>query len=230
MQGTDVHTVLKRIGATHVHHANSVRTSSTFLEQGGLLSRGFVEVNGLKQTAQSSDEIDKKYGIWHSVFVDHVDIHDRGGRKKGPNQYGPVLFQFDVDILLGLPTGTEVHVTKLNPVRWYDSLPDDKRWFQSVEELSTSISFGDFDKMLVIQTPLGKLDFPNRQARTILDDPQRRFSADEDVYAHAENRLKAAATVGQIEASIEPRKCQSGCICIEKYAKYTSQQMDFWFT
>ncbi len=42
MKGTEVFDVLKDIGATLLHHANSVMTSNTFLEQGGLASRGML--------------------------------------------------------------------------------------------------------------------------------------------------------------------------------------------
>jgi len=224
-----VYAVLKQIQATHLHHANTVTTSCTFLEQGGLLSRGFVEDCGLKQTEQSSDRIDKRYGIWHRIFLDHVDIHDRGGRKKGPNQYGPTLFVFELDVLLGLPEDTEIQVTKRNPVHWYDDQPDGERWFQSAEELAKSIRFGDFDKMLVLQIPSGKLDFPNGRARIILDDPQRKVSSGEDAYTHAANRLKKAATVGRVHASIERRACDSACICVKKYSGFNLQLLDSQF-
>jgi hypothetical protein len=112
MQGNEVYGVLKQIGAVHLHHANSVNTSCTFLEQGGMLSREFVESHKLLQTAQSSDGVDKTYGIWDRIFLDHVDIHDRGGRARGANYYGPVLFIFDIEILHGLPEGTEILVAK----------------------------------------------------------------------------------------------------------------------
>lgn len=229
VHGNDVYGVLKQIGATHLHHANSVTTSCTFLDQGGLLSRGFVEDHGLKQTAQASDQIDKKCGIWHHIFLDHVDIHDRGGRKKGPNQYGPVLFLFDLDVLLELPADTEILATKRNPIHWYDGEPDSERWFQSVEELAKSIHFGDFDKMLVIQTPSGKLDFPDQQARIMLDDPQRQLSSGEHAYVNAETRLRTAAAVGRVEISIEPHRCRIDCICVEKYARFTANELEFWF-
>ena len=229
MQGCDVYNVLKKIGATHLHHANSVTTSCTFLEQRGLLSRGFVEDHGLNQTAQSSDETDKKYGIWHRIFVDHVDIHDRAGRKKGPNYYGPVLFVFGLEILLGLPASTETLVTKMNPVHWRDNQSESDRYFQSAEELSKSIRFGNFDKMLVIQTPSGKLDFPQREARIILDDPKRQVSPGKDACSHAAEQLNAAAAIGKIKASIERRECQSGCICLQKYATWSVQDMNLYF-
>jgi len=230
VKGNEVCDILKHIGATRLHHANSVTTSCTFLEQGALLSRGFVEDRGFRQTAQpSSDEIDKRYGIWHDVFLDHVDIHDRGGRKKGPNKYGPVLFVFDLDILLTLPSGSEVRVTKSNPIHWYDKQPDVNRWFQTPEELAKVIGFGDFDKMLVIRTPSGRLDFPERHARIILDDPQRQMSSGENAYDHATNRLTTAGAVGKVEISIERRVCQGGCVCVQKYAGYSPPGIDTFF-
>jgi hypothetical protein len=228
MQGAEVFAVLKKLGATHLHHANSVTTSCTFLEQAGLLSRGFVEDHGLKQTAQPlSDDIDKKYAVWHSIFVDHVDVHGRASRK---NHYGPVLFFLDLDILLGLPDGTDVLVTKQNPTHWNDQEADGDRFFQSSEELSTNIRFGNFDKMVVIQTPSGRLDFPNRRARILLDDPKRHLSSSEDGYTYAENRLIAAAAIGHVEATVKRRACNGNCTCVERYAAYGAKQFEFFFT
>jgi len=230
MDATEVFGVLKGIGATHLHHANSVTTSCTFLEQGCLASRGFVQDRNLKQTPQTSDGIDQKYGIWHRVFVDHVDIHDRAGRVKGPNHYGPVLFVLDLDVLLELPEGSKVLVTKKNPVYWRNEEPDGARWFQNQEELAASLHYGDFDKMLVIQTPSGKLDFPNRIAQIILDNPQRKVSSGQDAYTYAEDRLKKAAKTGQVQVSIIPRTCRYGCTCVQKYAGWDPGRNDFYFT
>ena len=112
MQGTDIYDVLKKIKAPRLHHANSGTTSRTFLEQGGLLSRGFVEQRGLNQTAQPSDDLDMKYGIWDRIFVDQVDIHTRARRKKAPNEYGPVLFLLELDALIQLPAGADVLVNR----------------------------------------------------------------------------------------------------------------------
>ena len=69
MKPDGVYQVLKGIGATHLHHANTVTTSCTFLEHAALLSRDYVEKHGLAQTNQSSDEIDKKYGIWTAYLL-----------------------------------------------------------------------------------------------------------------------------------------------------------------
>ncbi len=229
MQGTEVYNVLRGINATHLHHANSVATSCTFLEQGGLASRGFVEDRNLAQTVQLSDQIDKKYGIWRRIFVDHVDIHERGGRSKGPNFYGPVLFRLDLDILLHLPAGSNVLVTRSNPVHWHDNQPENERYFLTLEELTGNIQFGNFDKMLVIQTPSDKLDFPNQRTQIILDNPQRALSSGESAYDHAEARLKGAAGTGRIQASISTRACRGGCICVQKYASWRAADFDSFF-
>jgi len=230
MQGADIYAILKRIGATHLHHANTVTTSSTFLEQGGLASRGFVEGHSLHQTSQPSDEKDKRYNIWHCVFLDHVDIHYRAGRVKGPNLYGPVLFLLDLEILLRLPVGSEVFVTKSNPVHWFDNQPVGDRWFQTLDELAANLAFGNFDKMLVIQTPSEIIPFPDGRAQIALDDPKRRLSSGEDAFAHAQERLQVAAAAGGIQVSIAPHECRSDCSCAEQYARYSSAYMDLWFT
>jgi hypothetical protein len=229
MQGRDLHGILKQAGATHLYHANSVVTSCTFLQQGGLLSRGSIEDRGLKQSQQVSDELDKKYDLWRRIFLPHADIHDRTGQEKGPNPYGPALFALALDVLLQLPAGTEIRVTRKSPAYWYDNEPESGRWFQSAEELAQNIAPGDLDKMLSIQTPSGKLSFPGQQARIILDDPQRQLPSGKDAYAHAASQLQAAAAAGHIEVSIERRKCRNGCICGEKYANWSAPVTDFYF-
>ncbi len=178
MQGRDVFRVLRQIGATYLYHANSVTTSCTFLEEGGLLSRGFVEDHGLKQTTQLSDKSDKKNGVY-------------------------------------------------NPVYWDDRDLDSERWFHSKDELARNINFGDFAKMLVIKTPFERLDFPNRRALIILDDPQRKLSSGEKAYTHAKNRLKATAS--PVDASIERRDCRTGCSCAKEYDEDTHEELDKYF-
>jgi hypothetical protein len=225
-----VYTVLQKIGAHSLHHANTVTTSCTFLENAALLSRGYVETHRLKQTAQSSDAVDKKYGIWNAVFLDHIDIHYRGGRRKGANQYGPVLFVFDSNLLLRLPPGTDVRVTKSNPIHWYDKQKEEDRWYLTPEELEQHIGFGDFDKMLVITTPDAKLDFPNRAVRIDLDNPNRALVNGDDAYVSAEKRLREAAEKGRVSATIAPHVCQTDCKCVVKYGGFWPTYFDELFS
>lgn len=229
LQGSDIYEILKRIGVRHLHQANSVTTSCTYLQQGGVVSRGFAEERRLQQSAQPTDELDRKYGIWHTIFVPHVDIHDRQGQTKAPNLFGPVLFVLDADVLLRLPPGAEVRVTRRSPAYWYDTEPDSARWFQNPEEVAQNLSPDDLHKMPAIRTPSGRLDFPNRRARIILDDPQRQLQSGANAYAHAEARLREAAGHGKVEVSIERRKCQMGCICASKYAAWSMPVVDFYF-
>ncbi|MCP3145003.1 hypothetical protein [Pyxidicoccus xibeiensis] len=231
MEPEEIYAVLRGINVTHLHHANSVRTSCSFLQQGGLLSRSFAEHYNLPQTPQPmSDELDKKFGIWHCLFLDHVDIHERGGRKKGPNKYGPVLFVFEVDVLLKMPPETKILVTKSNPIHWSVGQSNADRWFLTQQEVAANLNYGAFDKMLVIQTPSQKIDFPNRSATIFVDDPQRQVSSGADAYAHAESQLRAAAAAVGVAASIDQHSCRSGCICVDTYARYPQQTVDFFFT
>lgn len=229
LQGSEIYGILKNIGVTHLHQANSVITSCTYLQQGGIVSRGFAEEHRLQQSVQPTDELDKKYGIWHTIFVPHVDIHDRQGQTKAPNLFGPVLFVLDLDILLRLPAGAEVRVTKRSPAYWFDTEPDSARWFQNAEEVAQNLSPDEIHKMPAIQIPSGKLEFPNRRARIILDDPHRQLQSGENAYTHAEARLREAAGQGKVEVSIERRKCQMGCICASKYATWSTPVVDFYF-
>lgn len=229
MKPEAVYQVLKEIGATHLHHANTVTTSCTFLENAALLSRGYVEKHGLTQTGQSSDEIDKKYGIWDRVFVDHVDIHYRGGRVKGPNQYGPVLFILGLDILETLPAGSDVLVTKMNPIHWRDGQTDGDRCYLTPEELAKNIIYGNFDKMLVIRTKEGKVDIPGKQAQIALDEPKRNLSSGKDAYTFAERRIRQSAKSGGVAVVIEKHLCRLDCTCVEKYKGYAQGYFDSIF-
>ncbi len=228
MKPSEVYDVLNRIGASRLHHANTVTTSCTFLEQGGLLSRGYVEDHGFAQTPQYTDAADQAYGIWHDVFVDTVDIHFRAGRVKGPNQYGPVLFVLNLSILLHLPAGSEVLVTKHNPTKWTHGQPDDARWYLTQDELSQHISIGDFDQMIVIRTPQGRVDFEPK-VRIALDNPQRKMTSGADAYAHAEGRIKAAAAAGHVNAVLAQHVCRGDCVCVETYGRYEAKFFDSRF-
>ena len=127
--------LLKEKNIDFLFHANTVATACTFIEQGGLLSRGAVEDSGLLQTPQMSDELDKKYNVWNDIFFDSIDLHKKFKRQ---NYYGPVLFKFDVNILAS-PNMPELWITRDNPTRWNYKQTDSDRYFQSLEELEESL-------------------------------------------------------------------------------------------
>lgn len=212
MKGADVYRVLQNNRVTHLHHANTVTTSCSFLQCGGLASRGFVEKRGLTQTSQYTDEADKKYGIWNDIFMDGVDIHTRASRR---NLYGPVLFLLPADVLMRLPKGTEVIVTRKNPAKWSDGEQDSERYFQTLSELEAGYRYGNFGQHVIVRGPSGILPF-DAQIEILLDDPQRELKNGKDAYSSAKKKLVAA--VSSHELKIDKRECSTVCKWVTQYS------------
>nr|WP_320050382.1 hypothetical protein [uncultured Desulfuromonas sp.] len=206
--------VLMDKGINELHHANSVITACQFLRSKSLMSRGTVERLGIPQTPQSSDDIDKRYGIWFDVFADSVDIHYRARKA---NVYGPVLFVFDTRLIERSYTG-RIWVTKLNPTKWAGK-NDRQRWFQNKEDLEENLVKGRFDQMLVFRHCGGQLPFRRFLKKIILDDPQWENDDGVDLYSMAVGALRLAMADSGIDAPIERRVCRDGCVCEDEYAQ-----------
>lgn len=99
----EIYQILRDKGLQYLYHANTVSTSQTFIKQNALLSRGFVEENGLVQTDQKSDNEDKLYDVWNHVFLDASDLHSLYSRA---NYYGPVAFQIKLELFNSLTPNT----------------------------------------------------------------------------------------------------------------------------
>jgi len=207
-----VHNALAAVGATHIHHANTVLTACHFLRAKGLLSRGTVEHRGLPQTPQQSDGVDKKYGIWFDVFTDSVDIHARANSE---NHYGPVLFVLDLDLVAKAYTG-RIWVTKLNPTKWRGTI-DAERWFQSKADLEENLVYGTFDHMVVFRHRGGELPFGKFLTRLVLDDPEVETEDGLDLYSVAYGALRLAMTDAGLDIPIERRACAAACRCKRHY-------------
>lgn len=218
LNGAEVYRVLVAKGVSVLHHANTVTTSCTFLQEKGLASRGYVEARSLRQTSQVTDAKDKRYGIWNDVFTDGVDVHYRGGKKRGWNLYGPVLFKIPVATLLRLPEGSHVMITKKNPYNWVDGEPDTDRYFGSIMEFENGYSFGNFDKHIMIRTRNGILPFSDSPVLIDLDNPQRKMPDGRDAYSQALEKLQAVSRSAGLVIAVTAHKCQPGCRCVELYA------------
>ncbi|MCX2584284.1 hypothetical protein [Pedobacter sp. MR22-3] len=129
--GEEVYKILKDKGVAYLYHANTLSTSQTFIEEGALLSRNYVEKNKLLQTEQDSDDKDKKYGIWDDVFLDGVDNHVAHSRD---NIYGPVLFLLKPEILLELGEHPLL-VTQFNPQHWHEIPTWKRRYIYNLNHL-----------------------------------------------------------------------------------------------
>ncbi|RTZ23381.1 hypothetical protein EKN09_09165, partial [Vibrio penaeicida] len=125
LDNQELHELLVKKGVTHFHHANSLATAITFIEEEGLLSRGDVEKEDLIQTNQSSDDDDKDFDVWDDIFIDIVDLHGYFPRQ---NLYGPVLFKFNIDFLLD--DDLDIWVTKNNPIYWNHQLKHSDKYFK----------------------------------------------------------------------------------------------------
>jgi len=206
--------VLVGKGINELHHANSVVTACQFLRSKSLMSRGTVERLGITQTPQSSDDIDKRYGIWFDVFADTVDIHHRARRA---NAYGPVLFVFDTQLIKRSYTG-RIWVTKMNPTKWAGN-SDQQRWFQDKEDLEENLVKGSFDQILVFRHCGGQLPFRRFLKMIILDDPQWEDDDEVGLFSMAVGALRLAMADSGIDVPIERRVCRKGCVCEEEYAQ-----------
>lgn len=212
----DVLSVLRQKGVSHLFHANSVLTACTFLETGHLLSRGAVQDRGLRQTSQSSDEIDRRYGIFHDLFVDGVDIHARA-RKRAPNDYGPVLFVLRMDSVFTDPSlQSALRITKTNPIYWTDHQTDGDRYYNSIEDFSREYRYGDFQKMLTFRVADGSLSLSRHLDYIVLDDPGPVGGG--ALFDSAQATLGAAARRGRLTPRIVRRACSTDCACEQRYA------------
>jgi hypothetical protein len=201
-------------GIDELHHANSVATSCLFLRENSLLSRGTVERRGLKQTPQVSDGMDKRYSIWYDIFLDTVDIHSRARRF---NEYGPVTFVIDTDLIDDTLTG-KIWVTKENPTRWAGKR-ENQRWFQDVDELKEGFHKGTFGNMIVLRHCGGELPLSKFLKKIILDDPNLLTKKDVDYYSMGLGALRGAMAQSGIKVPIERRSCSRSCTCETNYGK-----------
>ncbi|MEZ7204893.1 hypothetical protein [Pseudoalteromonas sp. DY56-GL79] len=204
--------LLKDKGVTNLYHANTVATSITFIEEDGLLSREYIENKGLYQTPQTSDEIDKLFDVFDDIFLDTTDLHKHFCRQ---NHYGPVLFQFSLELLLD--DEFEIWVTKDNPIYWSKNSDVSDNYFESVEELSDEWSNHEIQrKMFTVKKP-GKPILFNYLESIILDNPK--VLINDDVSLRRESR-KAFKTVTSKKSKIRDllvwREC-GHCFCADNY-------------
>lgn len=167
MTNAEIKQVLLDNDVRHLYHANTVRTSTSFLESGGLLSRGYCEDMGLAQTSQYTDDLDRQYGIYYDIFFDSIEIQIRTGL----NYYGPVLFEYNIDVLDSIEEG-RILITKQNPDKWYTTESDNERYFRNINELSLLFEKGNFGQHITITDQRSPLSFQYLE-NIILSDPQQ---------------------------------------------------------
>lgn len=224
LNNTEVYNFLKEQGITYFYHANTVGTACTFLQQGGLLSRGAVEHLDLFQTRQSSDKIDMDFDVWNDIFLDTVDLHELFPRY---NYYGPVLFKINLDIILqeNLP---DIYITKDNPIRWSPTTPIHEYYFNSVDELRTEYEKGSYREMFTLKNTLKPLFFNNFLEEVILDNPKLDIKYNEikriNPLKEAKKLIRKVSEESRYDYSnvkFSVRKDCIGCYCYHNYMNST---------
>lgn len=209
------HAVLKVALANevkHLFHANTVTTSLSFLQLGGLVSRARVERDGLPQTKQTSDEADRAYHIFDKIFLDPTDLHERFGKR---NLYGPVTFVFDVEVLT-LDCVKEARVTRYNPANWnMSSVAPDRCWLTAPGDVSSLLRPDAWQNHVVLSCDDEVLPFTPYLRRVILDDPQGKFPSKVDAHQAAHDAL--AQRLNSFGVSVERRVCPPNCVCVKEY-------------
>lgn len=217
LNNLDVYNILLDQGIKYLYHANTVATACTYIENGGLLSRGAVEHLNLNQTPQSSDEDDKRFDVWNDIFLDSIDLHGKFPRQ---NYYGPVLFKFNLDLLKdsNLP---ELHITKDNPIRWNDDMSTSDKYFQNINEFKKNYKLGSYKEMITLKNTLEILPFNNYLVEIILDNPMVLIE-NESLREKAKDALndaikKSSYDYSKVTKTI--RKCNPSCFCKDNYLR-----------
>jgi len=201
-----------------LYHANTVSTSITYLQNGGLLSRGAVENKGLFQTPQPrSDDKDKQVNVWNDVFLDTADLHTAFNRE---NYYGPILFELDRELVKD--ENFEIWITKNNPIYWDVNSTIEERYFQNVEELEKLwYTIERQRKMITIRNNDSPILF-NYVRKVFVDDPQYAITIDnKDVilFNSAKNEIiKNLPDNHILKGKFIPRPdCIKWCYCRKNY-------------
>lgn len=212
MNANEVKEILINHKVSGLFHANTVTTSLTFINNGGLISRGTAEELHLPQTPQFSDKIDKSYDIYHDIFFDSVDIHERA---KKINDYGPITFVYSLDVLDELEN-YDICVTRDNPIRWEEDMTYNERYFTDYEELNSHFAKGNFVQHITVRNIREALPF-KYLTKIIIDYPGESL---EKYFNPAYRALEKALQDNGINAPIVIRECPSECNCQEKYSNY----------
>ncbi|OQP65419.1 hypothetical protein A3860_17295 [Niastella vici] len=222
IEGKDLYELLIAKGVRNLHHANTVKTSLTYITNDALLSRHYVESLALVQTSQYTDEKDKELGIWDSVFLDGLDLHKKFVK---PNKYGPILFYIDLSLLLDSEFSW-VRVTKSNPDSWR---PPETSFFENVNDINQNYLSGnkldDGRIMFLFDNPDKKISLSKYCRKIVVDDPRIELTFSDGTVTKIAEMVKAS-----IEKAIDDCKITGidveirhpnldGCNCYHLYKR-----------
>ena len=167
MTNTQIKQLLLSRGVHHLYHTNTVATSLSFLQNGGLLSRGLCNDMHLPQTEQYTDKLDQDYDIFYDIFFDSIEIQ----RITGISYYGPVLFEYNIDVLDIVNEG-DIRVSKMNPQKWRKTSSENERYFNDYETLAFCYDPYDFGQHIMLKNQTKSLPFDFLE-KIVLSNPQQ---------------------------------------------------------
>ena len=214
LDNKEIYEFLKWNKVSNLFHSNTVATSITFIQKGGLLSRQDIEEQALYQTPQTSDGIDKLFDVFGDIFLDTTDLHKHFSRQ---NHYGPVLFRFKLELLLD--ENLDIWITNNNPIYWDRHSEPEDNYFQSVKELAKK--WDDYAiqrKMITIRKPNKPILFDHLED-IIIDNPKVKINDNVSLRKESTMALKEAVKEKtQLRELLTLREC-GHCFCQDNYLK-----------
>lgn len=217
---------LKRKGINYLYHANTLITSLSFIELGGITSRGRIEKLGLQQTPQNSDYIDKKYDIWNDIFLDTTDLHNysySGWYRQ--NLYGPILFELKTELLID-DNLNNIWITTNNPTNWRSNTSEN--YFTNVDEYIMNIDTNRQQKMITIRGEDKIVPFENYLNCIYIDNPYIKYDGIK-LYEFCYNKICKSLNKNGIYTSVLEHSCNQNCYCRENYLHMMSYELEKLF-
>jgi len=217
-------------GVYFLYHANSLTTSLGFICNGGLFSRGAMENRYIPQTEQSSDLLDKQFNVWNDIFLDTIDLHGyrySSGYKRH-NEYGPVLFIFNLELLLD-SAFNNIWITTNNPTNWNRNDNVQGRYFRTVDDYIQNMNNNRQQKMITIRDMNIPVSFNTYLNCIILDNPRRLFNNSQiDIYQYAYDKLHNAVNGVGLNVDIIEHECND-CFCFRNYELMDEMNINKFF-
>ncbi|WP_114940416.1 hypothetical protein [Mucilaginibacter endophyticus] len=226
LDNASIHEFLVANDITHLHHANSLATSITFFRAQGLLSRGFVESQNLFQTRQLSDDDDKNNDVWNDIFFDSRDLHGHFPRQ---NLYGPILFKFNIDLLL--KEDLQIYITKSNPMFWDEKTKPEDKYFLDMDDVRDNWNKYELQrKMITVRFQDAPIDFEHLE-KIIIDDPHVIIYGKTELLHEATRALNAELNkYPELKKLVELRNCGGNCFCKTNYLnQYNASKLAKFF-
>lgn len=219
-------------GIKSLYHSNSLETSISFLRSATLLSREACVTQSLPMSPQWSDSNDQRHNIWSDIFL---NLNDQHIVFKGPNKYGPILFQLNAERLRNylLQNCLTLAITRTQPHNWKDSTTDEEKWQSSFESIFANQKNATNPKFLngwpdIVVSGTTNYGLPIHLCDSVIIDKHPTI---QNYYSQVEAIFQNCLSAHQISVQINPRSCfVSNCKCKASASVPTGNSNDKYAT